>query len=208
MSQNIDHSETYRAKLAAAIQEARNLGFPNATKIDPAKRISDSTLLKLQKLLNDDFYAELYRKVPFYWGDKCQTLTSHLFAKLSSVGLEVDIVLGEVNINGTLEFDATLASLRMEYQGSLKGDNQSLHAWITIGDDTVIDAGLPDRMIRHYRFPERYMPPIMVGRANELAEKFKAKHEPLLVGTDFIAKTNSIDPRSLLHHYKSANRSY
>lgn len=198
LSTTFNYSDTYRSKIEAAILEAERLALPNRTSISPRRAIEDARLKSLEEYLLNDFYAHLYQRLPAYWGDKCQTLSGLLYARLVTMGFDADIVVGEVEVNGTLEFDATLENIRHEYGSTKQEGNQSLHAWVTIGDDTVIDAGLPDRMINYYRFPEKYMPPIIVGRAGFIAKRFFAKHEPLLVGTDFIAKTNTVNPRDLL----------
>ncbi len=195
----LDYSETYRKKLEAAILEAKFLGLPNQPSVTPRKHVGDDQLKDIYEYLLNDFYPFLYQAIlPTYWGDKCQTLSSYLYARLIALGINADIVIGEVEVNGTLEFDTTLENIRKEYLADKHEGKQQIHAWITLGDDTIIDAGLPDRMIRHYRFPERYMPPIMVGRANDISEMFKARHDPLLVGADFISKTNSMNPQSLI----------
>lgn len=192
-----DYSELYREKLERAINEARTLYFPNKTRVSPTVKVDEERLSFVKDYMWQKFYPSMYKILPTYWGNQCQTLASHAFAHLVMHGFDADIVVGEVEVNGTLEFDATLESIRREYSGENLVGNQAIHVWVTIGDDTVIDAGLPDRMIKHYKFPENLMPPIIVGRAGKIAQDFRAKHEPLLVGTDFVAKTNSIDPLDL-----------
>lgn len=194
-----NYSEVYRLKLEAAILEAKNLGLPNQPSITPRKHVNDEQLRYIYEYLLNEFCPFIYQRIlPTYWGDKCQTLSSYLYAKIVTLGIDADIVIGEVEVNGTLEFDTTLEKIRNEYISNKHEGKQEIHAWVTLGDDTIIDAGLPDRIIRHYQFPERYMPPIIVGRANDIYQRFKARHEPLLVGADFISKTNSINVRSLI----------
>lgn len=198
MNNSVSYSDIYRHKTIAAVNEAKKLSFPNIPTINPFFAIDDSQLEFLTRYAYETIYPTLYRKLPCYWGDKCQTLAGMLFAQLIEIGIDADIVVGEVNINGTQEYDTVLDDLIQDYLGPQCDSKQALHVWVTVGDDIIIDPGIPDRMIKHYRFPKNLMPPIMIGRAAVLEEKFKVRHDPMLVGTDFIAKTNSIDPRSLI----------
>lgn len=203
-----NYSEKYLALMDIAINESLALGFMNAPKVEVKENISNEILGSTQELAFDRLYPHLYKIVPGYWGNSCQTLSTHVFAYLTSIGVRCDIVIGEVEVNGTLEFDTTLGNLKHEYQSpvELHGE-QSLHAWVSLGGDTIIDAGLPDRMIKNYKFPEKYMPLIMIGRASEISRKFRARHQPLLIGTDFIAKTNSYNPLDILNKYNSSSKS-
>jgi hypothetical protein len=198
------YSEKYLALMDIAISESLALGFMNAPRVGAAEYISNEVLESTQKLAFDRLYPDLYKILPRYWGNSCQTLSTHVFAYLTSIGIRCDIVIGEVEVNGTLEFDTTLSNLKHEYQSPVEiHGGQYLHAWVSLGGDTIIDAGLPDRMIKNYKFPEKYMPPIMVGRASEISRKFRAQHQPLLIGTDFLAKTNSYNPLDILKKYSA-----
>lgn len=202
------YSEQYLELMEVAINESLALGFTNAPRVGVKENISNDILDSTQELAFDRLYPHLYNIVPGYWGNSCQTLSTHVFAYLTSIGIRCDIVIGEVEINGTLEFDATLGNLKHEYQSPVElHGGQYLHAWVSLGGDTIIDAGLPDRIIKNYKFPEKYMPPIMVGRASEISRKFRARHQPLLIGTDFIAKTNSCNPLDILKEYSPQSNS-
>lgn len=198
-----EYSSTYRELTASSIKEALNLGLPNKTTIDPYKRIDNIQLKFIKDYLWYDFYPKLAMIMPDYWGNKCQMLSCFLYARLKSIGFDADLIVGEVNINGTLEFDTTLDIIRNEWNSSTHEGDQTVHVWVSVGDDIIIDAGIPDRMIKYYKYPEEYMPSIMIGRANDLYREFMVKHHPMLVGRDFIHKTNSSDPEDLATHFKN-----
>jgi hypothetical protein len=63
------------------------------------------------------------------------------------------LVVGEVNIQGNLEYDATLENIREEYRARPTDGSQRLHMWLTLGDDVIVDPGLADRLIKYYRCP-------------------------------------------------------
>ncbi len=177
------------------------LGLP-PFEVGLKETVDDDFLASLQGFMFENLYPHLYGILPTYWGNSCQFLSAHIFSCLRSMGINCDIVVGEVEVNGTLECDATLENLQQEYlsEKPLSGD-QLIHAWVSLGGDSIIDAGLPDRIIKNYQFPERFMPPIMVGRASDLSKKFRARHQPLLVGAEYIGKTNQINYLSMHEAY-------
>lgn len=198
--QHSQWSQEYRALFDASIAEAKILGFQHTPRVSSLTKVSDQSLGEIQQFLWNDLYPILYRMLPTYWGVHCQTLSTNIFAHLIAQGIEADIVIGEVNINGTQEYDTTLEIIRDEYKNVRDEGAQTIHAWVTIGDDIVIDAGLPDRLIKYYKIPEKYVPPIIVDRASNIDNIFRSKHVPMVVGTDFIAKTNTINPLDLATH--------
>jgi len=204
--QTIKTSDTYRQQIEAAIREGQALGFPNTPTINPRKAVSDDQISRLKELIWKNWVSLQYRVLPTYWGNSCQTLSTNLYAWLVSKEIDADIVYGEVNVNTTLEFDTTLDGLREEYNRTNHEGSQELHAWVTIGDDIVLDPGLPHRLIKNYLYPESLLPSVIIGRAGQLTpEYFPVQHIPMLVGTDFLAKTNSVDPRELAQALIAAN---
>lgn len=200
------HSGEYRRMLTTAVEEAGQLGLTPLPTIDPYRSLSEEDVEKVRELCNSNFRARLKKLIPGYWGASCQTLTTHLFAWLKIAGYEADLVVGEVNIQSNLEYEATLEDIREEYRTRPTEGSQRLHMWITLGDDVIVDPGIADRLIRYYRVPEFAVAPIPVHRADEFGTMYGAHHWPMLVGADFAAKTNSVNPFDLLEMYKSQLR--
>lgn len=198
-----NYSKKYLELLRAAQDESLSTGIPFHS-LFLQEEVDNDFIAKIQRLALENLYPCLYRTLPTYWGNSCQILSAHVYSFLKAIGVNCEVVVGEVEINGTLEFDATLENLREEYLSeSLRQGGQLIHVWVSLGGDSIIDAGLPDRIIKNYRFPEDYMPPIMVGRASDLSEKFRARHQPLLVGAEFIGRTNQIDLVKMSAYYES-----
>lgn len=195
---NDDYSHSYREQFFNAVQDSKHLGFTRVPFISEQTPIPDSTLLATRNLINQ-FSLFLESILYGYWGNSCQTLATNIFAYLNNQGIAADIVLGNVIINGTDEFETTLASLQTEMQATepLTGA-QAVHAWVSLGDDTIIDAALPPRLVKHYGLPPRFNDMIFIGRATEMSSKYRVRYQPILVGSDFFAKTNPPDPMSLL----------
>lgn len=185
----------------SALEKSLDFDFTNKPRISSFESVNNETLDTLQTHVLNEIYPYLFRIHPTYWGNSCQFLSSHIFAILSSQGIVADIVYGEVEVNGTLEFDTSLDELKSDFHAPDLTRGQNLHAWVSIGGDTIIDAGLPDRMIKNYKFPEKHMPPILIGRASDLSRTYRTRHQPILVGTDFLAKTNPPDPLKLMDIY-------
>lgn len=198
----MDYSDLYRKQLATAFSESEKLGFVRPSLISPDVHVSDDSLRDVSQILSH-LSVHLDHVLPSYWGNSCQTLSTNIFAHLNARGIPANIVLGNVIVNGTDEFDATLESLQQEVLATehLQGD-QNVHAWICLGDDTVVDATLPPRLAKLYNAPPQFEDMIFIGRAAEMVARYRTQYIPLLTGTEFFAKTNPPDPMDLLKSLK------
>ncbi len=196
--ESLNYSDLYRQQLANAILESERLGFTRPPLISPGNYISDDLVEEVLQLV-DHLSGYFDHMLPGYWGNSCQTLSTHIFAHLNARGIPANIVLGNVLVNGTDEFEATLEELQVEVRATqpLEGA-QNVHAWVSLGDDTIIDAALPPRLVKHYGAPPQLEDVIFIDRAAEMVSRFKCQYVPLLVGTEFFAKTNPPDPMGLL----------
>lgn len=194
----LNFSALYRDQLSTAILESTKLGFVRPAIISPHAHVSDDVLMEMSHFVNQlsSFFDFI---LPGYWGNSCQVLSAQIFAHLNARGIPANIVLGNVIINGTDEFETTLETLQQEVRSTrpLEGD-QNVHAWISLGDDTVIDAALPPRLVKHYNAPQAFENKIFIGRAAVMVEVYKVQYIPILMGTEFFAKTNPPDPMNLL----------
>jgi hypothetical protein len=122
---------------------------------------------------------------------------------LNSQDIAANIILGNVIINGTNGFETTLESLQDEVRATepLTG-HQSVHAWVSLGDDTIVDAALPPRLVKHYNAPSSFNDMVLIGRASEMSLRYKLRYRPILVGTEFFARTNPPDPMDLLNELR------
>lgn len=195
----LGYTQVYRDMLSKAITESAKLGFTRPAIISPQANIDDSVLRATSELLSE-LSGFLDRVVPGYWGNSCQTLSTNIFAHLNNQGIAANIVLGNVWVGATDEFETTLESLQEEVQATehLQGE-QKVHAWISLGGDTIVDAALPPRLVRHYKAPEHFDDMMFIGRAAEMVARYNIKYRPILVGTEFFARTNPPDPMDLLN---------
>jgi len=194
-------SQRYRQQLMQGITEAQNLGFDTLPVIKPFERIKNTQLEELNTLCNTEFLHKVKKAPSGYWGTSCIPLSRFIHEFLTEKGFKTDIVIGEVEINTTLEYDTTLEYIRKEYTTQNKKGEQTIHAWVSLGDDTVIDAALPDRMIKFYKCPPEILPEIIVSRASLLYKDLKVKHIPMVVGEDFIAKTTPTSPFTMMSNW-------
>lgn len=196
---NDDYSNSYREQLANAILESKKLGFTRASLISEKTQIPDN-ILRTTSELTRELSAVLDIKLPSYWGNSCQTLSTHFFGYLNSRGIPADIVIGNVIINGNDEFETTLEYLQKEVSASEPlTEHQAVHSWVSLGDDTIIDAALPPRLVKHYNAPPQFNDMIFIGRASEMSVRYKLRYVPIIVGTEFFAMTNPPDPMDLLN---------
>lgn len=198
-----DYTEFYLDQLSKSFDRSRVLGFGDSPRVETTDRMSDAALVELQGLIYEEVYPLLKGQFHFYWGNSCQLLSAHAFAILTARGYKAEIIIGEVDVNGTLEFDTAIDSLVGEMRATEQSSSgQEIHVWVSLGGDVIVDCGLPDRMIKNYKFPERYMPPIMIDRASSLSRKFRARHMPMVIGDSYLAKTNQIDTAGLVRDYR------
>jgi hypothetical protein len=197
-----NYSDSYKEQFSRAFLESKKLGFNRDPIITSEQIISDEALHFAGELVSE--FSEFYRTVlPGYWGNACQTLSTQFFGWLNSRGIPANIVLGNVIINGTDEFDATLEGLQTEFRAKENLDGpQFVHAWISLGGDTIIDAALPHRLVKNYKVSEQFYDMIFIGRASEMLSKYHCQYQPILVGTEFFAKTNPPDPMLMLDIFR------
>lgn len=87
--------------LSKAIEEAKSLQFESAPKFNLTLPISDEELKTAEIVINKKIYPVLAKKMPFYWGNSCQLLSSHIFGFLNAVGIRAEIIIGEVRVQGS-----------------------------------------------------------------------------------------------------------
>lgn len=198
----------YLQLLSNAIETSNDVfNFPNEPLVNALTIISDFDVTQLREALHYGWGGNFGDMFGPYWGNQCQHLSSHIATFLNVVlGLPAEIIIGEVSINGTLEYDTTLEGLKAEYFAEQPLDgSQTLHAWVSVGGDVIIDAALPDRLARHYKVPRDMLPDIMVGRASMFLNpglNFSACYQPIIYGSDFLEKTIGIGPSTLAPVYR------
>ena len=202
---NTTWSDHYRKLTEEAIAEAERLGVKNRARISPHRRVSDEEVEAVRSAIFNGFDLTLEKMVPSYWGVQCQNLATMIFAHLTLSGFDADIVIGEVDVMGNKEYDTTLEGIRKDYLSPDFNRPQNIHAWVSLGDDLIIDAGLSARLVKFYKMPKDRDPRIIIDRASWIAEGLHSKHQPLFIGTDFIAKTNAHDPLHLVGNLKIAS---
>lgn len=191
----------YLEILSEAMDTSKDIfKFPNPPLISEATKISDENFEEIKYIIEGEFLPVIYPAVDDYWGNLCQPLACQLVAFIKTrLGIPAEIIIGEVSINGILEYDTTLEGLKAEYFADtpLTGE-QVLHSWVSIGGDTIIDAAMPDRLAKYYRVPRKLLPKVLIGRAEELLHpdiNYSAAYLPMIYGTDFLAKTQKFSPQ-------------
>lgn len=176
-----------------ALQEAAALGVDRL----PSEQsllapVTEDELDRLHQVVHGAVRSELLNVFPGYRGIICQSLGLFVMDRLVDAGFRAaDLVIGEVRIQGNCEYDTALKDLKRDWHAGPAGaGNQSLHVWVTIGDDVVVDAGIGARLARYYRAPEYFADEVVVGRASELASGIHCVYEPMLFGRAFVERTN------------------
>ncbi|WP_199103893.1 hypothetical protein [Aquitalea sp. ASV11] len=209
------HAEkrSYTDMLVEAFTTSKEVfAFPSPPAIDPTWKISDQDIAKLDYFINHDWALKMGAQMDPYWGDQCQFLAGHIVSYLNMIhNIPAEIIIGEVSINGTLEYDANFEELKQEYfsETRMRG-NQNLHAWVSIGGDVIIDAAIGHRLAKNYNVPLKKLPRVMVRRASGFIKSglnFSAKHLPMIYGSDFLEKTTLNGPSTVKFLYEMARSS-
>ena len=199
-------SDNYRKHTSEAIALAERLSAPNRPRISPDRHVSDDEIDAVRDEILGGFLDFLRKIYPTWWGTGCQNLASAIFAHLASRGFEADIVVGGVDIMGNNEYDATIEEVISDYESPDISKPQNIHAWVSLGDDVIIDAGLSARLVKYYRMPKDNDPGVVIERADWISKGWHSRHIPMFVGTDFITKTNTINPLNLLNDLRHFQR--
>lgn len=186
------YSDVYRELARQAVRESQRLSFDPAPADDFVNAVDDMRMLQLQEFVQSTLQPKAANVFPGYRGGICQSLGLFMLDQLLFAGFRADLVIGEVNINGTDEYDTTLEGLRQDWEAGQDGlGNQSLHVWLSIGDDVIVDGGIGARLVRYYGAAPDWAQEVIVGRASYLAESMKCRYIPMLIGRAFVSRTNS-----------------
>jgi hypothetical protein len=202
-SVDTQYSDKYRLLFANALLASKSLGLERPVLISEKLPVEDDMLQRTSSLLSG-FSSFLSVVQPGYWGNACQTLAANIFGYLNAQGIVADIVIGNVFVRHIDEFQASIESLQQELSKTRATGCQKLHAWVSLGDDVIIDAAMPPRLVKNYNAPVEWSNTIFIARASQLALHLQLKYQPLIVGSEFLAKTSSKDPLEFQRRWESS----
>lgn len=127
--------------------------------------------------------------------DQCVILSSRIFAHLVAQGIDADIVIGSVNIQGEQVYGCSVDSLKADaFNPGGAHEGVELHAWVSVGGDTIIDGTIASYLVRKFGWPYNFDRQLLVMRAGEFSEDADIEYLPMIVGSEYIAITNPPDP--------------
>ena len=197
----MNYTTTYLQLLQESIERAPEFGITRPCMIKMEK-VKDADFNKAIRLIHKE-WPKITDAMPGYLGNRCIALASTIFALLVSHGFNADIVIGTVHYQGERIFPCTVESLLQEVR-SPGGENDAvaLHAWVTLGGDTIVDGGMFSRLARTGGAPERFDRQYLWARAGLLAQQNDMQYHPLVVGSQFIALIKEIDPLIQVEAFK------
>lgn len=126
-------------------------------------------------------------------------VTTRLYGLLNSRGIKADIVIGSVSTEQSQFFHCDVPYLRdIATQSVDETVPIDIHAWVTLGGDSVIDFALPSKLARNHGAPPDLMNEGFCADATGMAKHMGLYYEPMLVGSQYLALVNSADPHDLL----------
>lgn len=188
---------SYFNSFSVALTLWPSMGMTRAP-IVSAEQPSPTLVQKAYDLVHDKYH--LWRKsMPEYLGNQCMEVTTRLYGLLNSQDFKADIVIGSVRTEQTQFFNCDVPYLRdIATQPIDETTPIDLHAWITLGGDTVIDFALPSKLARNHGAPPDLFNQGFCADATGMAKHMKLFYEPMLVGSQYLALVNSADPHALL----------
>lgn len=189
----------YKSDLKKAIEEGHKLGL-EPLPLENQQHTLDS-LQKALKLAENVIHPLLIQKHPMqYWGEQCLNLSAQTYAILKHSGIACDIVFGDVRVNGSsYEYGTTIKALKKELNKGVGKGGIQIHAWVTVGDNYIIDFSIASRMQKKHG---RDYNPYGLSAANP-ADFMKSGMEfiPMLAGASFLEKTCGINLNPLGNTY-------
>lgn len=198
----MDEEHNYSFMLQQAINFSKELNVPNLEWGNSLAEYHD--ISEINKLVNGELFDvidQMFSTHP-YIGNMCLPLSSVVYMFMKAKGYNVEMVFGNVNINNSSEFDTTNESLKREYLNRSKTGELDVHAWVGLGDNIIIDFGLPERLQKNYNYPRNLL--YCVGTAKFFENSLKVAYQPMLIGTDFFKQTHSYDPLDDIFGFKKA----
>lgn len=195
-------NNNYKQASLAAFEKSKELGLE--PKLDFNNPITTDKIEELKELCNQEIIHSLINLFGRgYWGTSCLGITSRTMQILKNFGIDCELVYGDVNINGTDEYDTTLDGLMSELNNPGRGEFQ-VHTWIQVGENLIIDPTVAARLNKYYspEFPSHY---VVVGKSNELLNNYRLDYRPMLLGENYLDKTNSRFTTSPFDAYSSGS---
>ena len=198
----MNYTKVYLQLLRESIDRAPEFGITRPCMINTDK-VRDDNFERANYLIQRE-WPKITNSISGYLGNRCVALASIVFALLVSHGFKADIVIGTVHHRGERVFPCTVETLLKEVRSPGGVDDAvAMHAWVTLGGDTIIDGGMLSRLVRTGEAPERFDRQYFWTRAGLLSQKSDMQYHPLVVGSQFIALINEIDPWIQVEAYRA-----
>lgn len=186
----------YGVQFIEALSFGRTIGLTRTPLVDE-QPIQPSLLEKSNELIC--LHADLWRKaLPEYHGNQCMEISSRLYALLNSNGIAADIVVGSVSVHGQALYTITPELIKKEtVQPGDENSGLNLHAWISLGGDSIIDYSLPSMLVETMGAPLHFWKAGFVESAADLCNQ-GIEYRPMAVSAQILGVVNSYDPQDLL----------
>jgi hypothetical protein len=128
-------------------------------------------------------------------GQACMPLSLGIYWHLNLLGYSVEVVLGDVAFKESGKFfGASSKGLCKEFQNRSNYGIQKVHAWVQVGQDTIIDFGLPGACKQNKSLGEsgrNIAKEEGVLSTADTLESIGVRYMPMFIGEEFVAETNT-----------------
>lgn len=194
---NIENeSGLYRSKLVKARDCANANNIRNNSNLNLIETVCDVDLQAVKSLIQSFLTEDMSRSIIGYWGDRCIDISANIYVFLRKHGIPCEIIFGDIEIDEVRKYGVKVEPLIEEHRKEKREGAQIIHAWITIGDDIIIDGSLFDMTVSDLNWPMNWNSRIVVTRASEIYLMKQIQYIPMFLGAGFLSSTN-VFPSSL-----------
>lgn len=184
----------YKNRLISAIKCSDENDIKTNSSLNLLRRIPDSDIKLINELIQGYLTENMSSGIPGYWGDKCLDISANVYAFLRRWKIPCEIVFGDIELFGVRKYGTEVNELMIEHKSLKKEGKQHIHAWITLGDDLIIDGGLYDMTVSELNWTKNWNNRIIVTRAEDLSLSKGINYVPMFIGAGFLSTTNGFSP--------------
>tara|TARA_R110001583_G_scaffold33438_4_gene112937 strand:- start:30048 stop:30638 length:591 start_codon:yes stop_codon:yes gene_type:complete len=191
---NKDESELYRNQLVKARDCANTNNIRYNSNLNLIETVSDINLQVVKKLIQDFLTEDMSKNLVGYWGVNCMDISANIYIFLHKLGIPCEIVFGDIEMGEVRKYRVEVEPLIEEHKNEKNKGAQTVHVWITLGDDIIIDGSLYDMTVVEMNCPKLWNSRIIVTRASGIYLMKQIRYIPMFLGAGFLSTTNAYSP--------------
>lgn len=170
----------YANKLSLAYANSNSLGL--SPKMLQYRAMDEGDFRKLYQVI-DAIQPQLQYD---HLHGACLMVHSILKQEFAKIGYFCELVIGDVIVNGVNYIDCNLETLTAQLEKGVSNEKQNVHCWLLLPSGQMFDATIIRDLSEGKQAAEIHGMDKIPFNGNIL------EYVPMLIGTDFVSKTNPI----------------